>query len=109
MICQPGYHIWAWGSSGTSGTGQPPSQGTCNCGRYTYEQAHDLEQRTQIAEAKVAELERRLAEVVGVSSALYTAFMKHRTETHEVAPTFCKTCRESDAALAAWRALVAGE
>lgn len=28
------------------------------------------------------------------------AFIKHRTATHEVAPKFCKTCQESDAALA---------
>lgn len=31
---------------------------------------------------------------------LRAAFIQHRTTTHEVAPSFCKTCRESDAALA---------
>lgn len=31
---------------------------------------------------------------------LRAAFIRHRTATHRVAPTFCHTCRESDAALA---------
>lgn len=34
---------------------------------------------------------------------LAAAFIKHRTATHEVKPDYCKTCRESDVALEAWR------
>jgi hypothetical protein len=35
---------------------------------------------------------------------IYDAFVTHRTATHEVKPTFCTTCRESTAALDAYRA-----
>jgi hypothetical protein len=31
---------------------------------------------------------------------LLNAFVKHRTATHEVKPTFCETCRESDQVIA---------
>ena len=37
--------------------------------------------------------------LVAENAALRAAFIKHRTATHEVRPTFCVTCRESDAVL----------
>ena len=41
-----------------------------------------------------------LKRVTEQRDALRVAFIYHRTATHDAAPTFCKTCRESDAALA---------
>lgn len=31
---------------------------------------------------------------------LVNAFVRHRQKTHEVAPTFCLTCRQSDGVIA---------
>lgn len=46
----------------------------------------------------------RIGELEAAGKALYVAFVSHRTATHVVQPKFCQTCRESDEALARWRA-----
>jgi hypothetical protein len=46
------------------------------------------------------EAEHRLELAVAEIQALRSAFILHRTETHEVAPSRCKTCVRSDEVIA---------
>jgi hypothetical protein len=50
--------------------------------------------------AQLAEVTARADRLAVAVEELRAAFIQHRTATHEVAPKFCKTCRESDAVLA---------
>jgi hypothetical protein len=58
-----------------------------------------VEQWKAIRSSSVAESTARADRLALEVSELRAAFIQHRTATHEVAPTFCKTCRESDAVL----------
>jgi hypothetical protein len=55
--------------------------------------------RAVAAEAALAESTARADRLAVENAELRAAFIQHRTATHEVAPKFCKTCRESDAVL----------
>lgn len=59
-------------------------QGIWDEGRYRTETAEEVDRRMS------AELRR-----------LRDAFTHHRTATHEVRPSFCVTCKQSDQAIAA--------
>jgi hypothetical protein len=49
----------------------------------------------------------RLNILAGLLDSLILAFERHRTATHEVKPSFCKTCRASDADIAQAKAVLA--
>ncbi len=54
----------------------------------------------EVRKAQIAELFDRAQVAEGRADRLARAFRRHRTATHEVDPTCCRTCMESDAVLA---------